>query len=47
MNNILRVELSNRNFGFDLLINDLLVEEEFADKCEEQYQSKVRKPHQL
>ena len=41
MNNILRVDLYDTNTECDILINDVLIDEGFAVKCEEPYQSKV------
>ena len=41
VNNILRVDLYDTNTECDILINDVLIDEGFAVKCEEPYQSKV------
>ena len=41
MNNILRVDLYDTNTECDILINDVLIDEGYAVKCEEPYQSKV------
>ena len=41
VNNTLRVELWNTNTAHDVLINKVLVDEKYAVKCEEHYQSKV------
>ena len=42
MNDILRVDLYDTNTEYDILINEVLIDEGFAVKCEEPYQSKVR-----
>ena len=41
VNNVLRVELWNTNTEIDILINKVLVDEGYAVRCEEPYQSKV------
>ena len=41
VNNILRVDLYDTNTEYDILINEVLIDEGFAVKCEEPYQSKV------
>ena len=42
---ILRVDLYDTNIEFDILINEVLIDEGFAVKCEEPYQSKVTLGH--
>ena len=41
VNSVLRVELWNTNTELDILINRVLVDEGYAVKCDEHYQSKV------
>ena len=41
VNDTLRVELWNTNTENDILINKVLVDEKYAIRCEEHYQSKV------
>ena len=41
VNNILRVDLYDTNTEYDILVNEVLIDEGFAVKCEEPYQSKV------
>ena len=42
---MLRVDLYDTNTEYDILVNEVLIEEGFAVKCEEPYQSKVTLRH--
>ena len=41
MEGVLRVELFDTNMATDLMINELMIQEGHAVKCEEPYQSRV------
>ena len=41
MNGVLRVELFDTTGKDDILINEVLVREGFAERCDETFQSKV------